>query len=98
MLTGHRAGPYRRSPCDKIKAPAPEQARDRVLCDSELRLAWHAFERIGWPFGRIAKLLLLTGARLNEIAGARWSEIDLEAKTWTIAKERSKNGVAHGYR
>ena len=65
------------------------------LSDSEIRVAWQAFERIGWPFGRIAQLLLLTGARRDEIAGARWSEIDLEAKTWTIAKERSKNGVAH---
>jgi len=37
----------------------------------------------------------LTGARLNEIASGRWSEIDLEAKTWTVAKERSKSGVAH---
>ena len=43
----------------------------------------------------IAKLLLLTGARRDEIAEARWNEIDLTAKTLTIAKERSKNGVAH---
>ena len=50
---------------------------------------------MGWPFGYIAKLLLLTGARRDEIAESRWSEIDIAAKTWTIAKERSKNGVAH---
>src|SRR3984957_4243156 len=83
------------SPCDKIKAPAAEESRDRVLSDDEVRLAWAAFERVGWPFGSIAQLLLLTGARRDEIASGRWSEIDLEAKTWTIAKERSKNGVAH---
>ena len=69
------------SPCDKIKAPAAEESRDRVLTDDEIRLAWNAFDRVGWPFGPIAKLLLLTGARLNEIAGARWSEIDLDART-----------------
>lgn len=84
-----------RSPCDKIKAPAAETARDRVLSDDEIRAAWQAFENVAWPFGRIAQLLLLTGARRDEIAGARWSEIDLDAKTWTIAKERSKNGLAH---
>ena len=67
-------GLVERSPCDKLKAPSPEQARDRVLSNSELRVAWQAFERIGWPFGRIAQLLLLTGARRDEIAGARWSE------------------------
>ena len=50
---------------------------------------------VGWPFGPIAQLLLLTGARRDEIASGRWGEIDLEAEIWTIAKERSKNGVAH---
>jgi integrase len=83
------------SPCDKIKAPATEESRDRVLSDDEIRLAWVAFDAQGWPFGPIAKLLLLTGARRGEIASARCSEVDLEAKTLTIAKERSKNGVAH---
>ena len=83
------------SPCAGIKAPSAEHSRDRVLSDDEIRLAWNAFNSVGRPFGPIAKLLLLTGARRDEIASARWSEIDLEAKTWTIAKERSKNGVAH---
>jgi integrase len=83
------------SPCDKIKAPAAEESRDRVLSDDEIRLAWGAFNRIGWPFGPLAQLLLLTGARRDEIASGRWSEIDLVAKTWTIGKARSKNGVAH---
>jgi integrase len=83
------------SPCDKIKAPVAEESRDRVLSDDEIRLAWNAFDRVGWPFGPLAKLLLLTGTRRDEIAQARWSEIDLEAKTWTIAKARSKNGNAH---
>src|SRR5271166_234699 len=83
------------SPCDKIKAPAAEESRDRVLSDDEIRLAWGAFNRVGWPFGPLAQLLLLTGARRDEIASGRWSEIDLVAKAWTIGKERSKNGDAH---
>jgi integrase len=83
------------SPCDKIKAPSAEESRDRVLLDDEIRLAWGSFERVGWPFGQIAQLLLLTGARRDEIASGRRREIDFEAKTWTIAKERSKNGFAH---
>jgi len=83
------------SPVDKIKPPAVEEARDRVLSDAEIRFVWRAFDSVGWPFGDIAKLLLLTGARRDEIAEGRWNEIDLAAKSWTIAKERSKNGVAH---
>ena len=88
-------GLIERSPCEKLKAPAAEHARDRVLSEDEIRAAWQAFKGVGWPFGRIAQLLLLTGARRDEIAAGRWSEIDLEARTWTVAKERSKNGVAH---
>jgi integrase len=50
------------------------------------------------PAGRsvlLAQLLLLTGQRLSEVADAQWSEIDLEAKTWKIPKERTKNDRAH---
>jgi integrase len=83
------------SPCEKVKAPAGEKSRDRVLSDDELRLSWGAFEKIGWPFGPLAKLLVITGARLREVAEMRWSEIDHAAKTWTIPKERAKNAVAH---
>ena len=64
------------SPMPK-SAPAPETARDRVLSDEEIRLAWRAFEAQGWPFGPIGKLLLLTGARRDEIAAGTWAEIAL---------------------
>lgn len=83
------------SPSEGIESPSSEVSRDRVLDDDEIKLAWGAFDGAGYPFGAIAKLLLLTGARRDEIAGARWSEIDLPAKTWTISKERSKNGLTH---
>jgi integrase len=76
-------------------APAPETKRDRVLTDDEIRIVWRAFDSVGWPFGPIAKLLLLTGARLTEISEGRWSEIDLEAKTWTIPATRTKNKRPH---
>jgi len=41
------------------------------------------------------KLMLLTGQRRTEVAGACWSEIDLKKRTWNISKERSKNGLSH---
>ena len=81
------------NPCDKVRAPSAETSRDRVLTDDEIRAAWAAFEGVGWPFGPLTQLLLLTGARLREVGEARWSEIDLAAKTWTIPKERAKNGA-----
>lgn len=83
------------SPCEKVKAPAPETSRDRVLSDDELRLVRQGAEAIGWPFGRIVLMLILTGQRRSEAAGMRWQEIDLASWTWTIPKERCKNGVEH---
>ena len=84
-------GIIERSPVEGMKAPAAEASRDRVLRDSEIRLVWQAFETVGGPIGQIGKLLFLTGARLNEIAGLEWSELDLEAKTWTLPAARAKN-------
>ena len=45
--------------------------------------------------GPLYKLLLLTGARKNEMAGARWSEIDLKKKLWTVPPERFKSNASH---
>ncbi len=39
--------------------------------------------------------LILTATRSNEARGAQWSEIDLDAKTWTIPAERMKAGNGH---
>jgi integrase len=74
-------------------APSPGGGRDRVLTDEEIRLAWSAFDRMGWPFGPIGKLLLLTGARREEIGSARWSEVDFVSKTWTVAKDGVKREI-----
>ena len=82
------------SPMPK-NAPAPEQPRERVLSDEEVQLAWRAFEQVGWPFGPIGKLLLLTGARRDEIAVGTWGEIDLDAWTWIVPATRTKNDEAH---
>lgn len=43
--------------------------------------------------GDAIRLLLLTGARANEIAQLPWSELDLDAATWLLPAERSKNGL-----
>lgn len=44
---------------------------------------------------RALEFSILTAARSGEIRGAEWSEIDLEAKTWTIPAERMKAGKEH---
>lgn len=41
------------------------------------------------------EFLILTAARSGEVRGARWDEIDLEAKLWTIPAERMKAEREH---
>lgn len=45
----------------------------------------------------VLRLLLLTGQRRSEVAGALKSELDLDAKeaVWTISGDRTKNGLLH---
>jgi integrase len=86
------------SPCDRVKAAelhgAPE-VRDRVLSDDELRLVWKAAEATPYPYGPLVRLLILTGQRRDEIAGARWGEIDLDKGLLTIAAGRMKAKAGH---
>jgi integrase len=44
---------------------------------------------------RALEFAILTAGRSSEIYGARWSEIDLEAKVWTIPAERMKAAREH---
>lgn len=83
------------SPCEGVKAPSAERSRDRVLSDDELRSVWKACDMSGWPFGPLVQLLILTGQRRDEVAAMRWSELDLDAKVWTLPKSRVKNGIEH---
>ena len=41
------------------------------------------------------EFLILTAGRSAEVAGARWSEIDMDAMTWTIPADRTKSGAEH---
>jgi integrase len=41
------------------------------------------------------EFLILTAARTGEAIGARWSELDLKAKVWTVPGGRMKRGLEH---
>jgi integrase len=68
--------------------------RDRLLTDAELAAVWQAIPAVGPPWSTVYKLLLLTGPRLNEIAGARWKWFDDTASTLVLPAEVTKNGEA----
>jgi integrase len=73
---------------------APENgARSRVLADAELRDIWHAVGND--RYGAIVKLLMLTGARRDEIASLQWSEIDVDGALIVLAPARTKNRRVH---
>jgi integrase len=83
------------SPVARMKPPTRERARDRALDDDEIRWFWQATGQLGWPFGPLFRLLLVTAQRRDEISGMTWSELDLERRVWTIPRERAKNDRAH---
>ena len=82
------------SPCMGIKAPAPKHSRDRVLSDDELAAIWRSAKVVGYPFGCIVQLLILTAQRRGEVTGMRWSDIDLGASSWSIPAARTKSNRA----
>ena len=75
------------------KADVPNGGkRDRVLTDDELAAIWRNLPEEG-DFGRVIKLLILTGCREDEIGELPWSEID--GDRINLPAERCKNGHAH---
>lgn len=44
---------------------------------------------------RALEFAILTAARTSEVLGATWSEIDLDARIWTVPAERMKAGREH---
>jgi len=86
-------GPTPYNPASVTENPDARLSRDRVLKDTELAAIWHACRDD--DFGKITRLLILTACRREEIGGLRWSEIDRDAGTITLPKERVKNNHEH---
>jgi integrase len=83
------------NPVVGTKKPKAFQPRDRVLSDDELRRIWHACGDLGGDYGRIVRLLILTGQRRGEVGAMCWDELDTTRDMWTIPATRTKNGRAH---
>jgi integrase len=83
------------NPVIGTERPKTNGARERVLSDDELRRIWNAATEIGGDYSAVIRLLILTGARRAEVGDMTWPEINLDAGTWTIPAERSKNHRQH---
>lgn len=69
-----------------------ERSRDRVLSNDELKQIWNALEG-STAYSAIVRILMLTGARANEIGALRWSEI--VGDKIVLPGARTKNGREH---
>lgn len=81
------------NPAADLPKPGSLVKRDRALNDRELILAWRAAAATDWPFGPIVQLLILTGARREEIGGLQWAEVG--ETELSLAGDRTKNREAH---
>lgn len=87
-------GDLAHSPMDGMNAPKGPAGRDRYLSDGELLLVWKASGEMGYPFGPLVRLLILTGARRDEVSGMSWDELRQGDSLWSLPAVRAKNGNA----
>ena len=71
---------------------SPERSRDRVLSDDELKAIWTATAD-SRDYSAIARLLMLTAQRRDEIGGLKWSEVDSDRIV--LPAGRTKNAREH---
>jgi integrase len=91
------------NPCAGIKLP-PRPTVERFLSAKEAGALFSTLDKlvagkeIQAKHAAIFKLLLLTGARRNEIAALRWAEVDLERGLLVLPPSRTKAGGKSGDR
>lgn len=81
----------------KAKIGGKDTIRDRYLSDNEIKALKKQL-----PEARLLKttecaiwIILSTCCRIGELCKAEWKHLDLEAGTWKIPAENSKNGKPH---
>src|SRR5262249_30971403 len=83
------------NPCLGGYVPPPPKARDRALTANEIRWLWQACTALGFPFGPLCQLLLLSGARREEVRAITHSEISEDGTLWSLSGARTKNRRPH---
>lgn len=67
-----------------VLGPRPV-ARTRVmLSEAELKIILPLLPKMGIQNALMAKILLCTAVRIEELVGAKWENVDLEQRTWFI--------------
>lgn len=85
-----QSGKIKANPCDQVDPPRHRRADPRWWTPEELhRFAVFAQDR---PFALAWQLALCCGLRRGELAGLRWSDIDLQAGLIRIRNQRQRVG------
>ncbi len=83
---------------DKV-LPAPSKIQKvehhRAIASDDLPHFMKELQQREGFAARALEFVIFTAARSGEVRGATWSEIDLEAKVWTVPAERMKAGKEH---
>ncbi len=73
-----------------LTPPATVRRRVRVLSREELAAVLPVLRQSARPYAAALRFALLTLARREEIARARWRDVNLDAGTWTIPVTKNK--------
>ena len=72
-------------------------ARRRALSMDELRRVWDAADEIGYRYGRVIQLLILTGQRRSEVANLNTDWLDMKERCVTVPAWHYKTDREHTY-
>jgi integrase len=75
----------------ELEKPAERNTQDggHAVLDREMLVK--VLPALKGPHGRAARMMLWTGARLDEVCSATWDELDLAGGMWTISAGRRKD-------
>jgi len=86
-----------KNPATGVERPGKEKSRERVLAQEEIKAFWNNLDQC--PIAESTrlglKLLLVLAQRRGETSQAKWKDLDLTTKWWTIPGECTKNGQSH---
>jgi len=69
--------------------------REGTIAVDKMPAAMTALAKARGPASLVVRFTVLTAARISEVVGAMWSEIDLRRAVWTVPASRSKTNTPH---
>lgn len=92
-------GLVERDPTSRLKRDdfGKKVERERVLTDAEIKLLPSKLKEARMADSNVAALWLMlsTCCRVGEISQAEWKDVRLDARTWRIPRDNSKNAREH---